>query len=301
MTRATQVSRRKDGQRFKLFVEPDRDRCHEVFTRVRGVFTNPVTVLSKRKSGAARPEVASKRARPAEVERECSTWPQRRRMAHQAHRLPSPFDHRAAVHHVAKFVQRIERQLTELQQVASAVVNTASAQAQRLEALERLLTQSDGGVAAALAARPTALAAPPAATGTVTLPRATALVPPAAAYAPAPGWFPSSSASASTGPSLSGGMGLARAAVPGPGRGVPPAGGIGAGSGSAEGAPDPVLAGADMQASYSPTLAAKNGAAEVLAGLASGQWQLPRPQHVGRLRSRDMQFNFGPPSPVTSQ
>jgi hypothetical protein len=44
-----QVSRRKDGQRFKLKIEADREQCTTNVDDLSPVFTNAICVLSKRK------------------------------------------------------------------------------------------------------------------------------------------------------------------------------------------------------------------------------------------------------------
>lgn len=51
MTRrvGAQVSRRKDGQRFRLMIEADPDVADEDVSSVVPCFTNPICVLSKRK------------------------------------------------------------------------------------------------------------------------------------------------------------------------------------------------------------------------------------------------------------
>lgn len=47
--RLEKVSRRKDGQRFKLKIEPNRDLCTANISDLEHVFTNAICVLSKRK------------------------------------------------------------------------------------------------------------------------------------------------------------------------------------------------------------------------------------------------------------
>lgn len=49
--RIEKVSRRKDGQRFKLLVEPDYSDGARVRTTLQGVFSTPINVMSKRKTG----------------------------------------------------------------------------------------------------------------------------------------------------------------------------------------------------------------------------------------------------------
>lgn len=44
-----QVSRRKDGQRFKLRIEVDQEQCTANVSDLTPVFTNAICVLSKRK------------------------------------------------------------------------------------------------------------------------------------------------------------------------------------------------------------------------------------------------------------
>ncbi|DBA03181.1 TPA: hypothetical protein N0F65_003901 [Lagenidium giganteum] len=47
--RLEKVSRRKDGQRFKLLIEADQEQCTANVSDLSGVFTNAICVLSKRK------------------------------------------------------------------------------------------------------------------------------------------------------------------------------------------------------------------------------------------------------------
>lgn len=44
-----QVSRRKDGQRFKLRIEVDQEQCTANVSDLTPIFTNAICVLSKRK------------------------------------------------------------------------------------------------------------------------------------------------------------------------------------------------------------------------------------------------------------
>ena len=60
--RVEKVSRRKDGQKFKLFVGPD-VQLDPFASNIMGVFCNPISVLSKRKSPAQRQDSGTKRAR----------------------------------------------------------------------------------------------------------------------------------------------------------------------------------------------------------------------------------------------